>query len=99
MKLATLLLGAAVLGATAMSPIMAQAADRDFCRAYTDMALRQAANARQSRFCARQISREPERWSQDPRTHFDWCRRTDRRDVEAERFYRSGFLRDCQRRG
>jgi hypothetical protein len=99
MKLANLILGTAVLGAAAMSPVVVQAADRDFCRAYTDNALRQAAEARQSRFCARQIDREPARWSQDPRGHFDWCRRTDRRAVEAEQFYRSGFLRDCRRRG
>jgi hypothetical protein len=98
MKIATMMLGAVVLCGAIASPMAAHAADRDFCRAYTEAAVRQASEARQSRYCARQIPYEPARWSLDRRGHFDWCRRSPRLEAEAERGYRADFLRDCRRR-
>jgi hypothetical protein len=98
MRLSTMTFAAVALWAGIASPIAAFAADSDYCRDYTEAAIRQANEARQSRVCARQIPYEPARWSLDRRGHFEWCRDEPRQLSEAERAYRAGFLRDCRHR-
>jgi hypothetical protein len=98
MKLATMTFGAVALCAGMTSTIAAFGADRGYCRDYTEAAIRQAYEARQTRVCARQIPYEPARWSLDRRGHFEWCLYEPRELSEAERDYRAGFLDDCRRR-
>jgi hypothetical protein len=75
----------------------AYAGDGDFCRDYTEAAVRQAHEVRETGFCARGITSNPTRWSEDRRVHFEWCRATPRRDAEAERDFRTHYLRECRR--
>ena len=97
MKRVNMILGVAVLGAMMTSPITASAADRNFCRAYTDQALRKAQQARQMR-CLRQFEYNLARWSLDGNGHYSWCVTVPRDYAEQERAIRTDSLRECQRR-
>jgi hypothetical protein len=88
--------GVLVANAVLSFPMAAWAADRDFCRDYTTAALRQVHDAEQTPFCARGLASNPTRWSEDRRVHFDWCRTASPDQVQAERDFRTHYIRECR---
>lgn len=78
------------------SVAVAQAADRDFCRNYTDAALRQVHVALDVPRCVRRIDTASARWSTDPEVHFRWCRGVTGYDAAAERDARTRILDHCR---
>ena len=97
MKLVSAMLGAGVFGAAMTSAVGAYAADREFCQAYTQTAVRQAHEAREFR-CLRDVEYNPARWSEDGRGHFDWCRSVPREAAQEERDIRTDHIRECRSR-
>jgi hypothetical protein len=98
MKIGNRKLSMVAAAAILMIPAAAHAADRGFCRAYTDDALRQAREVRESPFCARAVDYDPARWSFDGRGHYEWCLTMPPQAAEAERYGRSRYLHECHRR-
>ena len=88
---------AAIAGAAmwALSPA-AQAADRDFCRHYTDAALVQVREVMNMPRCAERLDPGP-RWSADRAVHFRWCRGVSRDAANDERDARKEFIERCRR--
>ncbi|MGB8365029.1 MAG: hypothetical protein ACLQUZ_18950 [Rhizomicrobium sp.] len=73
-----------------------QAADRDFCREYTDAALVQVRAALSMPRCAERFDPGP-RWSTDRAVHFKWCRGVSRDAANDEREARKDFIERCRR--
>ena len=95
-RLISLLVTSVALSSTlALAP--AKAADKDFCRAYTDAAMRQVHEAREHPRCHDLIRDNPARWQDDYQGHFNWCLSTHRDDVERERDARTRELDGCAR--
>lgn len=77
-----------------LSSAPAQAADRAFCRAYTNRAVNQI-----RRNANRGCGFRGGRWSNDRRAHFGWCRRASRGLADWETRVRRFSLREICRRG
>ena len=93
-RLEVLMCAAVSAAAFAWSPQAAQAADREFCRAYADAAINQVRGALANPGCARGI--QGPRWAPEHRVHFDWCLTAPFPAVEAERGARTAYLRTCR---
>lgn len=74
----------------------ASAADRDFCRDYTEAALVQVHEVMEMPRCAARIDPGP-RWSTDRSVHFRWCRGVSRDAANDEREARKDFIERCRR--
>ncbi len=90
------LMGLAVAAALLASAGVAQAADRDFCRDYTDAAMHQVNAALDDDRCARWIDEDSPRWSTDRHVHWDWCRYHSTGDAWHERNERRRVLDRCR---
>lgn len=90
-----LVLAAALAGAATFAASAAQAAGEDFCRDYTDAALRQVNEALSMPRCAAHLPNTP-RWSTDRHVHWDWCRGATREAADAERDGRKVFIDHCR---
>jgi hypothetical protein len=92
--LKVLMCAALSIAALAWTPPTAQAADREFCRAYADAAINQVRGALAHPRCAHRI--EGTRWAPEARVHFDWCLSQPPSAAESERLARTEFLRGCR---
>jgi hypothetical protein len=91
-----LLSAAAFAGAVTLAlSSAAQAAGEDFCRGYTDAAIRQVNLALSMPRCAARLPNTP-RWSTDRHVHWDWCRNNSRDAADAERDGRKVFIDHCR---
>jgi len=98
MKLSHYKLGAIAAAACLAAPLTAHAADRRFCRDYTEEAIDQARAVRENPYCAGAVEYDPARWSFDRRGHFEWCLYMPPEAAERERYERSRYLSECGRR-
>lgn len=90
-----LIISAAFSGSLLLSA--AHAADRNFCRDYSDAAMRQFKLAQEHERCHAAIRDDANRWHGDYRSHMEWCRSVSANDANRERESRKRVLDECAR--
>lgn len=95
MKRVTKSLVYAGLAAIFVTPFAAQAADRGFCRDYTQAALRQVHAVMELPRCAARVDGGP-RWSSEAFVHYRWCRDQSMDAANDEREARKDFIDRCR---
>jgi len=90
-----LLFGAVLAAGTALS---AQAADDAFCKDYARAAARQFLTAEKHQRCEVFLRESPDRWNNNYKKHYEWCRGVSRDAAWAERNDRKHALERCTRR-
>lgn len=88
---------AAIL-ATAGSALPAQAADDSFCKDYAQVAAKQFLAAEKHERCEAYLREAPDRWNNNYKHHYEWCRGVNRDAAWAERNHRKHDLEKCTHR-
>ena len=88
------LFAATCLIATAAPPV--HAADHEFCRDYAESAVRQFHYAERLERCVDYLRVDRNRWQDNFKAHYDWCRGVSRDAAWQQRRLRTEALESCR---
>ena len=83
---------------TAGSAQSVQAADDAFCKDYAQAAAKQFLAAEKHERCEGYLREAPDRWNNNFKHHYEWCRGASRDAAWAERNHRKAALEKCAHR-
>jgi len=95
LKLSLLPLFAATFLIASATP-QAQAADHEFCRDYAESAVRQFNYAERHERCEGYIRADRNRWQENFKVHYEWCRNVSNEAAWQQRRLRKEALESCR---